>query len=874
MMIMFKLFSLLSFRQYLTHPVRHLLTIFSVSLGVALFFGIKLVNQSTVDSFRNNITSLTGKSDLTITGDTTGMDEALIDQLSGMPHFEAVVPMSINYAYTSTKNKNESILILGVDLLKESTLRAYEAKQTDIIEDPLVFLNQPDSIVVTEKMAAQYQLALDSKLELLTSIGPKFFTVRGMLQETGPMKAFGGLVALMDIDGARQTFGRGNHVDRIDLLLKNAKQTQEVKSLLISALPHNLRIETIEDQVSSSQDLIRSIQVMTSAMSFLSLLVGMFIIYNMVSISVFQRTQQLGMMRALGQSKRSLFFLILLENGILGFFSALLGLGLALLLARQLIPYFGNTISVQLFIPIHIDSISLSAFDWVMGPLCGVIISIIAAYVPARRATRISPSTALKPNVIQYDSPSKESSKWGLMAQIGAWIFLISHGPKFFDHYFTWYKIPEIQPIFLLLGMASVIMMSPWCVLKLISFIPRTLTEKFLFLRLAKDQLLRFPNQTASNSLNLIVGLVLVMAISTMLISFKTTILTWTKGLTPVESILVSSQGSVISLQVQPLSENFKSELVKLPHLSKNHDSPVIGVRIVHTQYQKQQVVLKSYDDPGRLNKYSFLDVRGGGDNVETGKKLFNGVEKTVAVSESFSLWFHKDVGDMIELYGSKGTPHQFKIIGIVRDFGGAKGVLYMDRRWYRDIWDDHNVTTFSLTHDKSITNDDFRKMVESTIGVKYKMTTTSGKDFNDQMETILNSSFTVSEAVEWISLFVGLLGLLNSLLISTLQRKKELGLWRALGMERSQLVFTLLMESFLLAFASLLVAISMGSVFSYLLLTKNINYYIGWVIDFYLPPASILVLVFVGLALTLLTALGPAIYCARQKLRDGLAYE
>jgi putative ABC transport system permease protein len=141
-------------------------------------------------------------------------------------------------------------------------------------------------------------------------------------------------------------------------------------------------------------------------------------------------------------------------------------------------------------------------------------------------------------------------------------------------------------------------------------------------------------------------------------------------------------------------------------------------------------------------------------------------------------------------------------------------------------------------------------------------------------MEEILDTSFSLSQAVEWISLFVGLLGLLNSLMISTLQRKKELGLWRALGMQKSQLITTMLIESLLLSVAGLIVALTMGTVFSYLLITKNINYYLGWIIDFHLPPQSILTLSLVGIGLTLLTSLIPAVMAARKGLRESLAYE
>jgi putative ABC transport system permease protein len=294
----------------------------------------------------------------------------------------------------------------------------------------------------------------------------------------------------------------------------------------------------------------------------------------------------------------------------------------------------------------------------------------------------------------------------------------------------------------------------------------------------------------------------------------------------------------------------------------------------VQVRYQDDRIVLKTYDNPGLLDHYPFLAVKSQGSNIETGRKLFNGQTPTIVISESFSLRFQKNVGDQVGLFNVSGQQVQYEVVGVIRDFAGAKGVIYMDRQWYKAGWKDNTVNTFSVTHSKKISTKDFRAIVEEKFGLSHKLTTTSQADFLSQMEEILDTSFSLSQAVEWISLFVGLLGLLNSLMISTLQRKKELGLWRALGMQKSQLITTMLIESLLLSVAGLIVALTMGTVFSYLLITKNINYYLGWIIDFHLPPQSILTLSLVGIGLTLLTSLIPAVMAARKGLRESLAYE
>jgi putative ABC transport system permease protein len=201
---MLNLFRYVGIRHLQMKPIRTLLTTLGVSLGVALFIAIEIINQSTLSSFKENVEAVAGKAKLTISAGDAGFAEEKLDIIKKVPGVRSAVPMIESRAYfTDSEGNNDTLMVLGVDLLQEQSVRTYKTSDEQIIDDPLVFLNQPDSLIVTHGFADAHHFHQDSTFNLSTAHGTQKFTVRGLLSPEGPAKAFGGAIAIMDIDGAR-----------------------------------------------------------------------------------------------------------------------------------------------------------------------------------------------------------------------------------------------------------------------------------------------------------------------------------------------------------------------------------------------------------------------------------------------------------------------------------------------------------------------------------------------------------------------------------------------------------------------------------------------------------------------------------------------
>ena len=212
-----RLLRLISWPYLRKHAVRSLLTVVGIVLGVAVFVAMHTANQAVFFAFERTVDRIAGAAQLQITSGEAGFPKTCSNAFRAIPEVQVAVPVIEAPAGTNLPGQG-NILILGVDMTGDRSLREYDLESGDeaVIDDPLVFLAQPDSIIVTKEFAERNGLSVGSRLTLSTMVGDKAFTVRGIMRSGGLTSAFGGNLAVMDIYAAQQVFGRGRRFDRID----------------------------------------------------------------------------------------------------------------------------------------------------------------------------------------------------------------------------------------------------------------------------------------------------------------------------------------------------------------------------------------------------------------------------------------------------------------------------------------------------------------------------------------------------------------------------------------------------------------------------------------------------------------------------------
>src|SRR6185295_14025078 len=320
------LLRLLSWPYLKRHLLRWTLTLAGIVLGVAVFVAMHTANRSIFSAFDKTVDQIAGSTQLQVSAGEFGFDESVLERVQSVPEVGVAVPVIEATVETNIAGQG-SILILGVDITGDRSLRDYELQDADeaIIDDPLVFLAQPDSLMITRDFAERNKLRIDSKIPLLTIEGEKQFTVRGIMSSAGMTKAFGGNLAVMDVYAAQQVLGRGRRFDRIDIRAKDGVSIEECRRTVSAALGSSLDVNTPSARGRQFEALLQSYSKAMTISSLFALIVGMFIIYNSFAIAVTQRRSEIGILRALGATRGQIQRLFFLESIIAGLIGSAIG---------------------------------------------------------------------------------------------------------------------------------------------------------------------------------------------------------------------------------------------------------------------------------------------------------------------------------------------------------------------------------------------------------------------------------------------------------------------------------------------------------------------------------------------------------------------
>jgi len=351
--------------------------------------------------------------------------------------------------------------------------------------------------------------------------------------------------------------------------------------------------------------------------------------------------------------------------------------------------------------------------------------------------------------------------------------------------------------------------------------------------------------------LSLVVGLMLVIVMGTVHRSFERTIGDW-QDRTFHTDLVVSSTGRVLSLEVQPLAEEIAAEIDRVPGVEVDGGRGARAIRVVRIPYAGRQVAIKALDAPPASVGFKFLDVVQGSP-AAAGKALFSG-ENTVLASDGFLAHFGKNVGDAIALDTAHG-PVSFRIAAAVVDFGHPDGVLYMSRAIYKERWADSLVTAFCVEAAPGTSHDALKAAIEARFGDRGIIATLNGA-LKKQLDDMIGESLAYTRAIEAAALAVGLLGLLSTLIMSLVERMRELGMLRAIGMSRFQLVRMVVAEAAILGTVGGVVAAALGAFVAHLWVVGSLASSLGWSIHVHVPFGSVLSTLLAGLAVGILAGL------------------
>jgi putative ABC transport system permease protein len=841
------LFRLFSLRYLKRHKLRAFLVLTAVALGVAIFVSSSVTTTSIRASTEETARSLAGKAEWQVTrGMASGVEESLVDRIRARLPNAIAAPVLQSSAVLYEPRGN--LLVLGVDFQSDAMLRLYNVVgNADTAGFAAAFV--PGGIVVTRQFAERNGLKVGSSFTAGTRQGWMRLTITGLLENDGPARAMGGRLGIMELHAAQDLFGRPGFVDRIEVTGATREQLEQACPGY-DITPAARRSSMVEDALARIDSLV--------ALSVIAVLVGLFIIYNSVQISVVERLKEIGTLRAVGATRKQILAVLLVEWLIVGVVGSALGIAFGLGLARVLIGYTAGVINAIVSI-INVDTVRLTPPIVAAALAVGIGATVTATLAAALGAVRTAPVDLLRPYGYRM------GTRHGTAFKVGAAVVLLGAVTA---------SLVPVSPVLGLGATALVFVGAPLMLPRIITFVghsSRRLLQKLLgsvgFL--AADNTIKFPQRTALTAATLGGALAMMVAASTVVEGFRTATMRWLDQALPFDLAVMATDFSSSLYNQQPVPPSVAEEVKRTPGVDV-----VYCARYLFVNVRGADVMLVAIQTEPFLEMHRRRGLSDWAAQIADARRLpalRSG--EGLYMSENFAALFGVRSGESLTLSTPTG-PKSFRLLKAVEDYSWPHGVLITDLAVFRRLWKDDALTYVDIFVAPGHAKADVRAAVAEKLKGRDNLFVCDKEEIKKFSEDVLRQSIAVADLQTVIAVVIGFLGIVNSLLINILQRTREIGLLRAVGMTRGQVGRTVVAEGLLVAFAAGLIGVVGGLAGAWLPLRLYTLSITGYTYPIVLPWSHVLLSFAVALAVGAVASWLPARRAANVNVLDAVGYE
>lgn len=840
------------FNQFILRPlagdkIRTATTVLGVALGIAVVVAIQLTNASSVRGFETALETVAGKTAVEVVG-TGGVDETVLPSLGWLrdygvmsPVIEGNAALVVGDLQTLSRRDMEAVRVLGVDILRDMPFRDYQlldigspsaqgatgdkdglSPQEDVTTQKfLEILTNDRSVVISEKLAKRRGLVIGGEMRLMFGDRVAPYVVRGLLKDEGPARVLDGNFVLMDIAAAQLAFDRLGRIDRLDVLLPDGADLHASLDAIVSRMPPGLTAQRPSRRSQQVETMLAAFHANLTALSWIALIVGLFLVYNTVTISVVARRQEIGTLRALGLTRRKVLVLFLGEAAALALAGIVLGLGIARLLADATVALTSATVST-----IYIAAASAPPdMNWGhvwLAAAIGLPLSLLAAAIPALEASRVEPTAAMR----GHDTLDMRLRLRPRMVIAPAAVLLLALGLA---------QLGPVngRPLFGYLSSFAIVIGAGLMVPAIMFTLARA-GRLVLRRRLGVEGLLAHANLTSAiprlsiSVAALSVSLSMMVAIAIMIGSFRDTVVYWV-GQT-LQADLFAGPGIRPTVgSEQTLSGDVIAALQRHPDVIS-----IDSFRNVDLVYEGNLTVLGAATFDVVLAHGSLLFKSPANAREELRRAIG---QDAVIVSEPFSKRYGKRDGDTVTVTTPQG-PRDFRVAAVYYDYSNDRGVVIMDAGTFRQYFGELPPTGVALFLREGADPDRVRSEILASMDEGHRAFIYSNRTLRNEVLRVFDSTFAITYALELIAIVVAMLGVAGTLLTLVLERRRELSLLRLTGADRGQVRKMVVIEAALIGAVSQAIGLTMGFALSMVLIyVINVQSF-GWTIQFHLPTA------------------------------------
>ena len=834
------------------HPWQLALAIVGIALGVAVVIAIDLAMESSLKSFNEAGKAFSGTATHRIVASDGGLDEKLYTRLRVAQGIANLSPVVTGYVKLAQPNE-ESFKLIGIDPLVEKSLHSgwqNQKKENASPEFLTRLITEPNTVLLSEKTAQRLHLHINDQLTVVTELGTQPLKIIGLLtfNDAVSEQVLAKLI-ITDIATAQELLGLFGRISSIEVLIEN--ESPEILAAIKKVLPGSVLLVSIDSQAESMREMTRAFSINLKALGLLSLLVGMFLIYNTMTFLVMQRRRLIGSLRLLGVTRQQIFKLIIGEAFLLAIIGTLLGIALGIALGQGLLYLISGTINA-IYFRIDAASLMITPSQIGKGVLLGISATLLAVLPPAFEATRLSAVKVLARS--QLESGSRR-----LFKTVGLISFVLILGGLSMAFFSCKSITLGLTSIFLILFGFG--LLTPVLTLLFMKLIER-LFGRFLGIlgRLPARMVSAEISRTGIAIAALMIAVSATIGMDLMIGSFRQTVAQWVHSSLPAD------------LYVALPGEKMTPDKALVDHRLKEKIANLDGVQMLSSALHTKLIA----DD--QLTKISVFELNA--KSIEgfilkhkVGDDLWQKFEnqRTVMVTEPYAYHHAIKLGKKIVLRTDQGE-QAFEVIAIYSDYSGDQGHLAMSRQNYQRYWPDLGYSGIGVYAKKGTD----LKQLESRISklLTAQQTVKSDQDIYKASMEIFEQTFTITETLRWLSAAIAFVGVFSALMALQFERTRQLGILRAIGITSRQLTILIVSETGLMGLVAGLLAIPVGFIVAYVLIFVVYQRSFGWTMAFYFDSNVLYQGVALAFVAALLAGVFPAMKMAQTKPADALRTE
>ena len=815
---------------------RSLLILTAVALGVAVVLAIELASGAAAGSFRSSMETLSGDNDLEITA-TGGVPEALIGKLDTLPYGLRISPRIEDHA--AIGDAGETVPLIGIDLIAEANQYVGEKLGQGSNLGSLQHLNDPDAIWITHGMG---QKAGDH-VSLLINDTTKPYVVRGVIPESARL---GTQAVVMDIGAAQIATGKAGRVDRILIKLPPNADLAQWQRKLRAVVPAGFQLQPQGSQTEANRKMLSAFRWNLRVLSYIAVLVGAFLIYNTISVSVVRRRAQIGTVRALGASRGAVLMAFLTEAVVFGLIGTVVALPLGWLLATGAVHLLSSTVDM-LYISSRPGAMTLSAGALALAFLVGLGVTLASALSPALEASRVPPTEAMARGAREYAVRVERTRDLIAAAVLAALAAAASQAPAVAGK-------PLFGYIAAVLLIASCALAVPTLVYGMMATTSALLTRVLgVEALLAARSLAGSLRRTSVLVCALATAIAMMTSVAIMVGSFRQTVISWMDTQLPAD-LYLRPAGNASANRHPTLAPEFAQQLTTLPGVAY-----VSRFRAYEVEYQGMPITVASVE----TNIPRFDQTSGFASGRLPAAVLKELSEpNTAMVSEPFVNKHHVKPGDVLDLPLGSQIAH-LRIVDVFYDYANERGYVILSRQNMLSYLNDPAASNLAVYVKPGANFETVRGEI-GRAAVHRDVLTFSNGELRREAIRIFDQTFAITYALEAISVMVAVMGIAGALMSIVFDRRREFGLLNYLGAATGQIRRLILVEAGLIGLLSNIAGLVLGVALSLILIFVINKQSFGWTIRFHWPVSVLLGALSVVYAATVLAGLYPARFAQR----------